>query len=113
MPEVPGRGGEAMARRARGRPAAGALLSHSVHAAGADQRHSLPEQGGALRHPVQGVGVGRDLAAQTGGGPHGTWRLSNIPALNLSLPNAGLAALGLPSLVTTNPIKLANRRVRT
>jgi RNA-directed DNA polymerase len=33
-------------------------------------------------------GVGRDLAAQTAGSPHGPWRLSNSPALSLSLPNA-------------------------
>jgi hypothetical protein len=31
------------------------VLSHGVYAAGADQRHCLPEQGGDLRHPVEGV----------------------------------------------------------
>ncbi len=45
-------------------------------------------------------GVGKDLAAQTAGSLHGPWRLSNSPALTLALPNAGLAALGLPSLAT-------------
>ena len=58
-------------------------------------------------------GVGRNLAAQTAGSPHGPWRLSNSPALTLAFPNAALAALGLPSLVPTKPINLPNRRVRT
>jgi RNA-directed DNA polymerase len=40
-------------------------------------------------------GVGRDLAAQTAGSPHGPWRLSNSPALSLSLPNAYFRSLGL------------------
>src|SRR3954468_24122864 len=44
-------------------------------------------------------GVGRDLAAQTAGSPHGPWRLSNSPALTIALPNAFLASLGLTSLV--------------
>jgi RNA-directed DNA polymerase len=44
-------------------------------------------------------GVGRDLAAQSAGSPHGPWRLSNSPALAIALPNAYLAALGLPDLV--------------
>ena len=44
-------------------------------------------------------GVGKDLAAQTAGSPHGPWRLSNSPALAIALPNAYFASLGLPSLV--------------
>ena len=32
-------------------------------------------------------GVGKDLAAQTAGSPHGPWRLSNSPALAIALPN--------------------------
>jgi RNA-directed DNA polymerase len=43
-------------------------------------------------------GVGRDLAAQTAGSPHGPWRLSNSPALNIALPNAFFASLGLAPL---------------
>src|SRR5450432_3480777 len=43
-------------------------------------------------------GVGRDLAAQTAGSPHGPWRLSNSPALSLSLPNAYFRLLGLTSI---------------
>jgi RNA-directed DNA polymerase len=43
-------------------------------------------------------GVGRDLAAQSAGSPHGPWRLSQSPALNIALPNAFLGSLGLPSL---------------
>jgi RNA-directed DNA polymerase len=43
-------------------------------------------------------GVGKDLAAQTAGSPHGPWRLSNSPALAIALSNAALNALGLASL---------------
>src|SRR3990170_1378006 len=43
-------------------------------------------------------GVGRDLAAQSAGSPHGPWRLSNSPALTIALPNAFLGSLGLSSL---------------
>src|SRR6266404_5082262 len=43
-------------------------------------------------------GVGRDLAAQTAGSPRGPWRLSNSPALSLSLPNAYFRSLGLTSV---------------
>jgi RNA-directed DNA polymerase len=43
-------------------------------------------------------GVGRDLAAQTAGSPHGPWRLSNSPALTLALPNAFFASLGLATV---------------
>jgi RNA-directed DNA polymerase len=43
-------------------------------------------------------GVGRDLAAQTAGSPHGPWRLANSPALTIALPNRTLGALGLTSV---------------
>jgi len=43
-------------------------------------------------------GVGRDLAAQTAGSPHGPWRLSNSPALSIALPNAFFVTLNLTSL---------------
>src|ERR1700682_1482367 len=43
-------------------------------------------------------GVGLDLAAQTAGSPHGPWRLSNSPALSLSLPNTYFRSLGLTSI---------------
>jgi RNA-directed DNA polymerase len=43
-------------------------------------------------------GVGRDLAAQTAGSPHGPWRLSNSPALAVALPNVFFAALGVATL---------------
>ena len=43
-------------------------------------------------------GVGRDLAAQTAGSPHGPWRLANSPALTIALPNAYFASLGLASV---------------
>ena len=43
-------------------------------------------------------GIGKDLAAQSAGTPHGPWRMSNSPALAMALPNAYLGSLGLPSL---------------
>jgi RNA-directed DNA polymerase len=43
-------------------------------------------------------GVGKDLAAQTAGSPHGPWRLSNSPALTIALSNAALATLGHATL---------------
>jgi RNA-directed DNA polymerase len=43
-------------------------------------------------------GVGRDLAAQTAGSPHGPWRLSNSPALSIAMPNRFFSSLGLASL---------------
>jgi RNA-directed DNA polymerase len=44
-------------------------------------------------------GVGKNLAAQTAGSPHGPWRIANSPALNIALPNAFFAGLGLPPMV--------------
>lgn len=43
-------------------------------------------------------GVGRDLAAQTAGSPHGPWRLANSPALTIALPNGFLGSLRLASV---------------
>jgi RNA-directed DNA polymerase len=48
-------------------------------------------------------GVGRDLAAQTAGSPHGPWRLSNSPALAIALPTTFLASLGLASVAAPRP----------
>jgi RNA-directed DNA polymerase len=48
-------------------------------------------------------GVGRDLAAQTAGNPHGPWRLANSPALTIALPNGFFASLGLASVATQRP----------
>ena len=53
LPEVSGRRGAAMARRPRGRAAAGSLLPRRLHPAGGDRRHRVPEQGRRLRPPVQ------------------------------------------------------------
>lgn len=53
-----------------------------------------PRRFAALRHR----GVGRDLAAQTAGSPHGPWHLSRSPALSFALPGAFFASLGLPRL---------------
>ena len=44
------------------------------------------------------LGVGKRLAAQTAGSPHGPWRISRSPALSIAMPDAFLAALGLPLL---------------
>jgi RNA-directed DNA polymerase len=43
-------------------------------------------------------GVGRNLAAQTAGNPHGPWRLANSPALTIALPNSFFSSLGLASV---------------
>lgn len=43
-------------------------------------------------------GVGKELAAQTVGSPHGAWHLSNSPGLAIALPNKLFAALGIPNL---------------
>jgi RNA-directed DNA polymerase len=43
--------------------------------------------------------VGRDLAAQTAGSPHGPWRISRSPALSIALPNASWTSLGVPTLM--------------
>lgn len=48
-------------------------------------------------------GVGRDLAAQTAGSPHGPWRLANSPALTIALPNHLLGSLGLASVAAPKP----------
>jgi len=44
-------------------------------------------------------GIGRDLAAQTAGSPHGPWRLGKSPALNYALPNSYFDSLGIPRLL--------------
>jgi RNA-directed DNA polymerase len=49
-------------------------------------------------------GVGRVLAACSAGSPHGPWRLSNSPALNIALSNASLVPLGLASLAINKAI---------
>ena len=49
---------------------------------------------GKFRH----LGIGRDLAAQTAGSPHGPWHLANSPALAIALPIAYFDSLGLPRL---------------
>ena len=46
-------------------------------------------------------GVGKDLAAQTAGSPHGPWRLANSPALAMALPNAYFDSLGIPRLIVS------------
>jgi RNA-directed DNA polymerase len=48
-------------------------------------------------------GVGRDLAAQTAGSPHGPWRLGNSPALTIALPTAFFRSLGLTSVSDLRP----------
>jgi len=48
-------------------------------------------------------GVGRDLAAQTAGSPHGPWRLANSPALAIAMPIAFFRSLGLASVADLSP----------
>jgi RNA-directed DNA polymerase len=43
--------------------------------------------------------IGHDLAAQTAGSPHGSWRLAHSPALQSALPIAYFDSLGLPRLL--------------
>jgi RNA-directed DNA polymerase len=43
--------------------------------------------------------VGVQLAARTAGSSHGPWRLAASPALNIALPDAYFASLGLPKLM--------------
>jgi len=43
-------------------------------------------------------GVGRDLAAQTAGSPHGPWRLAVSPALHSAMPTSFFRSLRLHSL---------------
>ena len=47
---------------------------------------------------LQKRGVDANLAAQTAGSAHGPWYLAKSPALNIALPNAYFASLGIPSL---------------
>jgi RNA-directed DNA polymerase len=56
------------------------------------------KRGRARFAELRRLGVGRALAAQTAGSPHGPWRLSNSPALNMALSKAFLGTLGLPSV---------------
>lgn len=44
------------------------------------------------------LGIGKELAAQTVGSPHGPWRIGCSPALNIGLSNAYFGRLGLPRL---------------
>jgi RNA-directed DNA polymerase len=48
-------------------------------------------------------GVGRDLAAQTAGSPHGPWRLAASPALNMALSKLFFRLLGLASVAAPQP----------
>jgi RNA-directed DNA polymerase len=48
--------------------------------------------------------VGRRLAAQTAGSPHGPWHLSRSPALHYALPDAFFRSLGLPKLNTRSDV---------
>ena len=78
------RGGKAMAGRARSRSAAGAVLPRGVHAAGADQRHRLPQQGRHLRSPVQGLSRDADHDCRRPEAPRGPDR-GHLGAAHLGL----------------------------
>jgi RNA-directed DNA polymerase len=61
------------------------------------------KRGPARFAELRRCGVGRDLAAQTAGSPHGPWRLANSPALTIALPNRLLTSLGLASVAVLRP----------
>lgn len=44
-------------------------------------------------------GIGKDLAAQTAGSPHGPWRIARSPALHYAFPMRYFDQLGLPRLL--------------
>lgn len=43
-------------------------------------------------------GVGKDLAAQTAGSPHGSWRIAWSPAMSKAFPKVYFTSLGIPQL---------------
>jgi RNA-directed DNA polymerase len=56
-------------------------------------------KGGKQRYgQLRRLGIGRDLAAQTAGSPHGPWHLANSPALSIAVPRVYFDSLGLPRL---------------
>jgi RNA-directed DNA polymerase len=57
------------------------------------------KQGRTRFRELRKRGLGKDLAAQTAGSPHGPWRIAPSPALAIALPNAYFAELGLPPMV--------------
>jgi RNA-directed DNA polymerase len=57
------------------------------------------KRGSTRYEKLRQLGVGKDLAAQTAGSPHGPWRLANSPALQHALRIAYFDALGLPRLL--------------
>ena len=83
-PKCQSSGGPALARCAAGRSAAGGVLPRGLHAAGADRRHRVPEQGRALRPAVR---RGRRDAADHRGRPEAPGRAHRR--------HAGAAHLGL------------------
>ena len=57
------------------------------------------KRGPARYAKLRQLGVGKDLAAQTAGSPHGPWRLARSPALQYALPITYFDARGLPRLL--------------
>jgi RNA-directed DNA polymerase len=43
-------------------------------------------------------GIGKDLAAQTAGSAHGSWRIGWSPAMQMAFPKAYFTSLGIPDL---------------
>jgi hypothetical protein len=70
------------------------------------------KQGHTRFAELRRCGVGRDLAAQTAGSPHGPWRLSNSPALTIAMSNADMRSLGLAPLIPVAALHPPNRRIR-
>jgi RNA-directed DNA polymerase len=61
------------------------------------------KSGGTRFTKLRRRGVGRDLAAQTAGSPHGPWRLAASPALNMALQIVFFRSLGLASVAAPRP----------
>jgi RNA-directed DNA polymerase len=61
------------------------------------------KRGTARFAELRRCGVGRDLAAQTAGSPHGPWRLANSPALHIALSNRFFSSFGLASVAALRP----------
>jgi predicted Zn-ribbon and HTH transcriptional regulator len=98
---------------ARGRPVAGAVLSHGVHAASADRRHHLPEQGRRLRSPVDprhlGARIGITSVLHSWGSA-----LTHHPHVHMIVPGGGISLDG-QHWVSCRPgfFREANRIART
>ena len=87
-----------MARRARDRAAAGAVLSCGVHTAGCDPRHRLSEQGGHLRPAVQSLSRDHTQDRSHAQASRRTHRL-HVGAAHLGLRDDPTPSLMMPGII--------------